>query len=177
MVKLIMKKCIKCNIQQSLDDFPKSSSSKDGKHSYCKKCMVKQRMDKYERKKKIMKVTETHKQCRVCERLLPFTNFARKNPYCKSCSSYLGHVRNVRKHGVEPEQYVEMLKAQDFKCAICNKKTEKRLAIDHDHSCCKENSCGTCIRGLLCFDCNVALGMVKDDINILKNMISYLQNF
>lgn len=32
------------------------------------------------------------------------------------------------------------------------------------------------IRGLLCNTCNRALGMFKDDINILHNAIIYLQN-
>jgi hypothetical protein len=171
-----MKQCIKCNINKSLEDFPKSASSKDGKHSYCKKCMVKQRMDKYERKNKVMKITETHKQCRVCEELLSFDNYSgKKNPYCKKCNSYLGHIRNVRKYGIDVEDYINMLKNQDYACAICKRKTEKRLAVDHDHNCCAgENSCGKCIRGLLCFDCNIALGMLKDNIATLTRMINYL---
>ena len=171
-----MKQCIKCNMNQSLEDFPKSASSRDGKHSYCKKCMVKQRMDRYERKKKIMKMTETHKQCRVCEELLSFDNYSgKRNPYCKKCSAYLGHVRNVRKYGIQPEDYINLLKEQDYKCKTCGRTTEKRLCIDHDHSCCAgEKSCGKCIRGLLCFDCNVALGMIKDDLGTLTRMIKYL---
>ncbi len=171
-----MKKCIKCNMSQSLEDFPKSASSRDGKHSYCKKCMVKQRMDRYERKLKIMKTTETHRQCRVCEEFVLFKDYStKKNPYCKACQSYLGHVRNVRKYGIEPEDYIIMLKEQEYKCKICKTKTTKRLCIDHDHSCCTDNnSCGKCIRGLICFDCNVALGMIKDNINTLQSMIEYL---
>lgn len=171
-----MKMCIKCNINQSLEDFPKSTSSKDGKHSYCKKCMVRQRMDRYERKLKIMKMTETHRQCRVCEDLLSFDHyFNKKSPYCKKCQAYLGHIRNVRKYGIEPQDYINLLKKQDYRCKTCNRKTEKRLCIDHDHSCCiGEKSCGNCIRGLLCFECNVALGMIKDNKEVLASMILYL---
>ena len=30
------------------------------------------------------------------------------------------------------------------------------------------------VRGLLCRSCNLALGMFKDDVNILNNAIQYL---
>jgi hypothetical protein len=32
------------------------------------------------------------------------------------------------------------------------------------------------IRGLLCYKCNLILGFVNDDINILQSAIFYLQN-
>ena len=32
------------------------------------------------------------------------------------------------------------------------------------------------IRGLLCDTCNRAIGLLKDDIRILKNAISYIEN-
>ena len=42
------------------------------------------------------------------------------------------------------------------------------LAVDHCHN--KGE-----VRGLLCYSCNIALGLFKDDINKLKSAISYLQ--
>ena len=169
--------CIKCNITQSLQDFPKSSSSKDGKHSYCKKCMVKQRMDKYERKTKRMKITPTHKQCRCCEELLELNMYSSYNKtYCKKCSSYLGHARLLQRYKLTVDQYVDMLKAQDYKCAICKKETESRLQVDHDHACCPgQYTCGNCTRGLLCSHCNRTLGLAFDNVDNLKRMIQYLE--
>jgi hypothetical protein len=62
---------------------------------------------------------------------------------------------------------------------ICKQKDtsfRKRLSVDHDHACCSgEGSCGKCIRGLLCHKCNLALGAINDDINILQKMIDYLK--
>lgn len=72
----------------------------------------------------------------------------------------------------------EMYVLQNFKCKICKKECDryKNLSIDHDHKCCPENgkSCGLCVRGLLCSNCNHGLGNFKDDPKLLLNAIEYL---
>ena len=74
-----------------------------------------------------------------------------------------------RKFNLSKEDYYEMLKKQNNVCFICNKpnKQKRRLCVDHCHKT-------GIIRGLLCVDCNVALGNVNDDVNILYKMIDYL---
>lgn len=76
-----------------------------------------------------------------------------------------------RYYGITIEQYEEMLKAQDFKCAICgtddpSNKRQKRFCVDHDHD---TNE----LRKLLCLKCNMALGVFKN-INLLNKAINYL---
>ena len=67
-----------------------------------------------------------------------------------------------------------MLNKQNNKCSICNYKHIQNgkqaeiLHVDHD----KNNNF---IRGLLCKRCNTGLGMAKHSINILNNMINYLE--
>lgn len=181
-----MKMCTKCNTNKPLDDFPKSSSSKDGKHSYCKRCMVKQRMEKYEYKKDRMRKTSTHKECRVCRELKPHSEYKkrgdrsnRSETYCMDCRKYLGTERVLARYQMTVDDYASMLKKQNFVCAICKKEDDnKRLAVDHDHACCEGNtSCGKCVRALLCSRCNKTLGMVKDDIKLLQSMIDYIKIF
>lgn len=69
-----------------------------------------------------------------------------------------------------------MLSAQAGVCAICqqidrdvDKRTGKNrsLAVDHCHTTDK-------IRGLLCGDCNRALGLMKENSGAIMNMIRYL---
>jgi len=46
----------------------------------------------------------------------------------------------------------------------------RMLSVDHDHVTGK-------LRGLLCSKCNTSLGMINDNIQILKNMIVYLESY
>jgi len=81
----------------------------------------------------------------------------------------------VRNHGLTPEEFAERVKAQDGKCAICQDVPKERLRVDHDHRCCDSKfSCGKCIRGLLCAQCNAALGGLRDDPRLLEAAMRYL---
>lgn len=59
-------------------------------------------------------------------------------------------------------------------CQICGSK--ERLHVDHDHSCCSNSgeSCGKCVRGALCSNCNTAIGLLGDDVGLLSSAIIYL---
>lgn len=90
---------------------------------------------------------------------------------------YFGYLyRN--KFGITLDQYESMLESQCGGCAICAKQPiegEPRLSVDHDHSCCKgKKSCGACVRGLLCNDCNFGIGLFKDQKKLLEKAVSYL---
>lgn len=82
-------------------------------------------------------------------------------------------------YGLTPESYDAMMTAQNGVCAICGleemKHHSKFLKIDHDRSCCSgHRSCGKCVRGLLCSNCNRGLGMFADDPRTLRAAIEYL---
>ena len=66
-----------------------------------------------------------------------------------------------------------MVEAQNGLCKCCGKKPglvgrKARLHIDHDHETKK-------IRGLLCHQCNVILGLAGDDAQILRRLAVYLE--
>jgi len=78
---------------------------------------------------------------------------------------------NMRnKYGITEAEYNAALELQNHHCAICGcDKPEKReWAIDHDHITNR-------FRGVLCHQCNTALGLVKDNVATLAAMIRYLQ--
>jgi hypothetical protein len=111
--------------------------------------------------------------CRSCgesdsDKFYP-TNRAR----CKRCvSEQGGWYARKRKYGVTRDQYNTRLQEQDGVCAICQREDPHRaLAVDHDHKTGE-------VRGLLCADCNTALGKFQDDPEVLHRAKTYLlKNF
>lgn len=87
-----------------------------------------------------------------------------------------------RKYNITQEIYLTLLELQNGRCAICKTDSPgsnwQHFAIDHDHKCCPgDKTCGKCIRGLLCNDCNQTLGRTKDSIDILNECINYLEKY
>jgi hypothetical protein len=74
-----------------------------------------------------------------------------------------------RKYGITPEQYDDMLEAQDHRCYICERKSRRRLAVDHDHRT-------WLVRGLLCHTCNYLLGTLNDNARLMTRAGEYLAN-
>ena len=81
-----------------------------------------------------------------------------------------------RDYGISLEDYNELLRKQDGKCAICGRPDEdergnnngsKRLAVDHDH---ETNE----VRGLLCSMCNKGIGSLDDSPELLLKAYEYL---
>jgi len=100
------------------------------------------------------------------------------NPYCKACHR-LDRLRLT--YGISASQYHALVEKQGNACAICKISAEdfgNEWAVDHDHTCCPgEKACGECVRGLLCRNCNIAIGFLKDNTEALRNAITYLESF
>lgn len=94
------------------------------------------------------------------------------SPYCKECEKWYQILSDYK---LTRQMYEEILSKQDGHCRTCPS-TEK-LFVDHDHKCCPgRKTCGKCVRGILCEKCNFAIGYARDDVQILKNLIDYLQD-
>jgi DNA-directed RNA polymerase subunit RPC12/RpoP len=75
-------------------------------------------------------------------------------------------------YGLSYKEYENILKTQDYKCKICGKIFSKNIKnlkphIDHNH---KTNK----IRGILCHNCNVALGLFNEDYDIILSALEYV---
>lgn len=92
------------------------------------------------------------------------------SPVCKSC-------RREQKYGLPGGSIDGLLLAQGGGCGVCGTTQPggKGWCVDHDHACCPgANSCGACVRGVLCENCNVGLGNFRDDVSILEAAVRYL---
>jgi hypothetical protein len=61
-----------------------------------------------------------------------------------------------------------MLDEQGGVCALCRDPAKESLVIDHCHTT------GS-VRGLLCHHCNVGLGFLRDDPDVMAAAIEYLR--
>jgi hypothetical protein len=76
-------------------------------------------------------------------------------------------------YGVTIEWYERTFIGQEGKCAICKKPQEEiryALCVDHNHDTGRA-------RGLLCTNCNSAIGYFKDNIENIKSSIVYLEEY
>lgn len=121
----------------------------------CKKCNIEKPLESYR--------SSAH-NCIVCNECLVENR--------KKIGASESKINNqlIKRYGITLEEYNSLLVSQDFCCAICRKHVSTlkvRLHVDHCHTTLK-------VRGLLCFNCNNALGRFKDNPDILQNAIDYI---
>lgn len=153
------KKCKSCEIVKILKEFGKDVSAKDKRRPACKACC--KITTKAYRKKNPEKVKEG------------VIRWRNKNKNKEKNSKRKYRLRHT--YGLSTLEYDLMLKDQKGVCLICKEieyggnqhESNKNLAVDHCHKTGK-------VRGLLCTNCNSALGKFKEDIEVMKRAIDYL---
>jgi hypothetical protein len=72
-----------------------------------------------------------------------------------------------KRYGLTLEEFNSIRLSQMNVCAICKK--SMKLVVDHCHISGR-------IRGLLCSNCNTGIGLLREDTDILKSAIDYLND-
>jgi hypothetical protein len=90
-----------------------------------------------------------------------------KSKICKKCQSR--RARIAERYSLSWQDYEHMKHMQAGGCAICKCDIPEggKINVDHDHKTGK-------VRGLLCRDCNLALGFFKDSLDNIRNALRYL---
>ena len=120
-----------------------------------------------------------HKWCPACQQELEVSAFPKNRAngdglaaYCKPRHNAKGQETRKRLYGGSREYHLRarygittaevdlMIAAQGGTCAVCPGKPEH---VDHDHKTDK-------VRGILCFNCNQALGNVRDNPEVLREL-------
>lgn len=98
------------------------------------------------------------------------TEYVKNNPSKRSKQS---PKRKFKRHGLAEDSYLMLFNKYNGMCHAC--KERDAINIDHDHSCCPgPYSCGKCVRGVLCTQCNTALGLLQDSPKKIQNLIEYI---
>jgi len=115
------------------------------------------------------------KDCKNCGE-----TFSPESPchlYCSDDCASMGKMSAYlkRTYSIDSKEYWRLHADQEGKCAVCQgegftmKESHKlKLVVDHCHTTGE-------VRGLLCHNCNRALGLLKDSKESLYRAIKYLE--
>lgn len=143
-----MRKCIKCNVLKNLEEFPKDKNLPQGRKASCNNCYT-QQMREYHSKN-------------------PHIKKRNREQFKLNKPNYYREYALKTVYGISLEAYNTMLRLQNNACYICKKTFINSPHVDHCHKM-------KHVRKLLCKNCNQALGLLKEDIDTLQNMIYYIK--
>lgn len=166
-----MKICRKCGYpKDETTEFNKHPKTKDGLQSWCRDCGKK--AGKAAHAKVSPKVRwERQQQWRKDH---PEAYKASRAKYQKNNRTKILAAKrrqHLRAYGLTPEAYDQLVAAQGGVCLICGGVPNgqwRRLQVDHCHKTGK-------IRGLLCVNCNRAIGYLGDDPDRAIRVAAYLK--
>ncbi len=186
-----VKFCPECKQEKPITDYTKCRTRSDGLCWRCKTChnvWGKIRRQKLkERGGHDPDPTLETKRCSVCKSEKSISDFYKSrneldgyNRTCTPCwkkrqkvrGAAIRNQKRVKKYGITPIQFEDMLKAQGNKCAICPATiptTQRGWMVDHCHDT-------GVVRGIVCSLCNLMLGMAKDNPEVLRAGAAYLEN-
>ena len=81
-----------------------------------------------------------------------------------------------RVYNISIDAYEAMVEMQHGVCAVCGKlprgkgPSGKRLHVDHNHLT-------EALRGLLCAQCNMALGLLQENKTNIRALLTYLEAY
>ena len=146
------RRCMRCEHKTYAENWASKT------HIICNKCGV---------EKSIAEYYKGHKRCKECYS----EDYKNKKPSYSEKKDYMLKYTYGENFGLK--EYKSILQEQNGVCATCKnpntngRKDTNNLYVDHNHETGK-------VRGLLCSNCNRALGLLGDNTHILQSMIEYL---
>ncbi|MFI9581798.1 endonuclease VII domain-containing protein [Streptomyces sp. NPDC052236] len=172
------KKCSRCQRTLAREAFASNRSTRDGLAAYCKECAAQYYRQRQEAKGRAVRVKvpvpRGHKRCPQCGEIKAHSEWELNATtpdgyasYCKVCrAARLQENYFKRKYGITMAERDEMISAQMGVCSICL--AAPAVHVDHCHETGR-------VRGVLCFNCNSAIGVLGDDPDIIRRAIAYLE--
>ncbi|MFE3765930.1 endonuclease VII domain-containing protein [Streptomyces sp. NPDC059104] len=170
--------CVRCGADRPLTAFGIKRSNMDGLQKYCRECST-----RYHRRalsgeagagRPRVDVPEGGKLCTRCAEVKPCSEFHRKasapdglHAQCKACRAVAGRAGHLkRKYGITEAERDRMIAGQGGLCCLCLR--APAVHVDHCHKTGK-------VRGVLCFNCNTGLGLLKENPDRILRAAEYLE--
>lgn len=150
----------------------------DGLQAYCRECSseyYRQRQEAKGRKVRAkVSVPPGHKRCPQCSEVKPHSDWERNKStsdgwasYCRACRAERNRASYfTRKYGLTEGEVGEVTASQMGVCCICL--AAPATQVDHCHQTGR-------VRGVLCFNCNSGLGLLRDDPAAAYRAADYLE--
>lgn len=189
------KNCFHCSKSKSLDCFGKDRHTKSGLAAYCKVCANEIKLKSYhQNSQELNKIrresyhNNREKRTKVSREKYYPKRVSKRQKYAKNNESHIKayqkeyRMNKVDKrkdyslqtnYGITLEIFNQIVEEQKGICAInsgsCNPIVNKKhnLNVDHDHEV------GN-VRGLLCSNCNTAIGLLGENIEAFQRCVEYL---
>lgn len=165
-----MKCCVRCKETRAPEAFNQNKLSTDGLQSWCRTCAA-----EYNKARRDADIEAHLAASRARQQANPEAARIRRQRHKDKLGDvykrreYGYHLR--KKYGITVEDYDAMLKSQGGQCAICRDakiwKQKRSLVVDHCHKTGK-------VRGLLCNQCNTAVGHLSDCKENAMRLFEYL---
>lgn len=149
-----MKTCRKCGEAKPAESFYRNAREPDGRHAWCKVCHAASSRKRY---------------------LADPERFRAEQRQRDQATQPQRRAKQLaQRYGLTLEQYEALWQRQDGRCAVCRRELvegagrTRATCVDHDHDT-------GAVRGLLCQTCNRALGLLGDNLEVVRRALDYLQ--
>ncbi|MFD8809503.1 endonuclease VII domain-containing protein [Streptomyces sp. NPDC059597] len=172
------RRCSRCKRFLSRDAFAGNRAMPDGLQAYCRECSAEYYRQRQEAKGKKVRekvpVPPGHKRCPQCTVVKPHSDWERNksssdgwSSYCRSCRARRNEESRLkRQYGLTLAERDAMIASQRGLCVICL--NAPAAHVDHCHRTGR-------VRGVLCFNCNSAIGKLGDDPEAVRRAAAYLE--
>jgi hypothetical protein len=148
----------------------------DGDTRTCRTCKIEKSVDEFYVKKAATTKTGFQRawSCKPCQSAKA-RQWSKDNPERRNRNRWLYELKS--RYGMTEQSWENLLRKQGGGCAICGAKedgsryvsgVDRRMSVDHCHETGR-------VRGILCNRCNRAIGLLKDNVQLLERAIGYLK--
>lgn len=173
-----MRQCRVCDRFKPITDFREIHGTNKARRRLCRRCEGAQKAaanrPRAERNRRKWLATDDvwavhptgEKQCRACRATKGVRDFARANT---NLDGLQGECRQCQNDRRQVRVFGRAVTADD-RCEICgiDRTPQRRLGFDHDHDT-------GVVRGVLCSNCNSAIGLLGDDPALIRRAAEYLE--